>query len=92
MDFYAWMLQRIVDSGDPRHPLSVTLDRLTVQLFNTEDVTIRCGDEVWIGGGFSRHALRCQMRHRPDWRVKEERLGSCFLSHCPFPSIPSSGL
>ena len=41
VDFYAWMLQRIVDSGDPRHPLSVTLDRLTVQLFNTEDVTIR---------------------------------------------------
>ena len=49
IEYYGWLLQRVVDSGDPKHPLTVALDRMTVQLFNTEEVSIRCVKcgEVW---------------------------------------------
>ena len=42
IEYYGWLLQRVVDSGDPKHPVTVALDRMTVQLFNTEEVSIRC--------------------------------------------------
>lgn len=51
---YTWLLQRIGESGDTKHPSMVALDRMTVQLFNTEEVTLRCvlcrdkcGKRVW---------------------------------------------
>lgn len=38
---YQDMLGAVVVSRDPAHPLTTALDRLTVQLFNSEEVTVK---------------------------------------------------
>ena len=48
LEYYGGMLAHIVHSNTPRHPLITSLDRLTVQLFNSEEVTTRCVVEVWV--------------------------------------------
>ncbi len=42
LHFYSDLLTRVVHSRSPKHPITMALDRLTVQLFNAEDATVRC--------------------------------------------------
>eukprot|EP00798_Chlamydomonas_sp_ICE-L_P013274 gene13274-19116_t len=41
LDFYGGLMSHIVAIGNPHHPLTSSFDRLTVQLFNFEEVTVK---------------------------------------------------
>eukprot|EP00798_Chlamydomonas_sp_ICE-L_P032473 gene32473-17795_t len=41
LDFYGGLMSHILANGNPHHPLTSSFDRLTVQLFNFEEVTVK---------------------------------------------------
>lgn len=94
---YTWLLQRVVESGDTKHPLVVALDRMTVQLFNTEEVTLRCvlcGISVGDGCGACGNDLTCVQhgmhvrRERTSWTGS--RLSECNVIASPCLLFPCS--